>query len=129
MTTLWTFKTANFRVECRAHPADDLDLSWDETGEAARRIDSGEYIAFDAEVAVFCRGVKVASEWLGGCIYNSGEEFVTSHRDADPMNRNCSIMRAERGNVAICHYFPAMVAEAIAEARRCLNDAPRLRAA
>jgi hypothetical protein len=45
-------------------------------------------------------------------------EFYTGHRDTDPMNRNCSIMRAARSeNVVICHYFPSMVQEAISAAR------------
>ena len=67
---------------------------------------------------------------LGGCAYKTVREFYTSHRDADPMNQDCSAMRAARGsNVAICHYFPDMVSEAIADARRNLADVPRIRAA
>ena len=58
------------------------------------------------------------------------ERFWTDHRDSDPMNRNCSIMRAARGgNVVICHYFPDMVRTAVDEARKALANIPYLRAA
>jgi len=37
------------------------------------------------------------------------------------MNRNCAPMRAARGdNVVVGHYFPQMVRQAIADARRTL---------
>ena len=31
--TIWFFETVNFRIEFNAAPEDDLDLSWDDTGE------------------------------------------------------------------------------------------------
>ena len=128
--TLWTFSTARFRVVCEIEPDFDLDLSFDDTGEVAEKLESGEYTAFQTRVAVYLDGNQIAADYLGGSIYANPEDFVTDHRDPDPMNRNSSLMRAERGdNVSICHYFPGMVSEAIAEARKALSNVPTIRAA
>jgi len=81
-------------------------------------------------VIVQLDGTIIGADLLGGSVYKSGEEsdFWTAHRDPDPMNRNCSIMRAKAGKpVAICHYFPEMVRAAIAEARDHLADIPTMR--
>ena len=128
--TLWKFDTARFSIVCTAEEEWDVDLSWDETGETAGKLASGEYVAFCAKVAVYLDGREIASDYLGQCIYDRSPDFVTAHRGPDPMDRNCSIMRAERGhNVAICHYFPDMVSVAISEARKALQDIPTMRAA
>lgn len=123
----WSFETARFCVALHIHEDPDMDLSWDEDGSAREGIESGKYVAFMAEIRVTLDGREVASDYLGGCIYNSVEELYTSHRDPDPMNRNCSIMRAASGNISICHYFPDMVREAIGQAREALSDVPTLR--
>lgn len=139
---VWTFQTARFAICLFAEPeemdpADSFDF--DEDIEAIR---DGTVEWFSASVVVFLKDAndpdatwqwrKVGSDHLGGCAYRTVREFYTSHRDPDPMNRNCSIMRAERGeNVCICHYFPGMVLEAIADARRTMaaDRAIRLRTA
>lgn len=121
---IYRFDIGRFTVVVNARPAMDLDLSWDETGETREKIESGELVAFDAQAAVFLNGAKIAEDWLGGCIYESTADFVEGHRDPDPMNRNSSIMRAERGdNVAICHYFPDMVRTAVKQAREWIDQA------
>ncbi len=128
--TLWEFKTDRFSVVCTAEEEWDVDLSWDDTGEVAEKLASGEYVVFCAKVAVYLDGREIATDYLGQCIYVDAEEFVTGHRDTDPINRNCSIMRAARGgNVVICHYFPDMVSMAISEARGALRNMPAIRAA
>lgn len=128
---LWQFRTAQFTVTLRAEGEWDLDLSWDETGEVTAKLESGEYVAFCAHVSVTWRGYEVGTDYLGQCIYADPADFATDHRDRDPMNRNCSIMRAARGPVSICHYFPDMVRQAVAEARKTVMEmrTPYIRAA
>jgi hypothetical protein len=129
----WSFETARFRVELelmrdRGYRYDGED----EDGETQRKLDSGEYVAFDSCVRVLLDGEEIASDWLGGSVYADGEEpqFWTAHRDSDFTNRNCSLMRIARGsNVCICHYFPDMVRQAISEARAYIAKFPKVRAA
>lgn len=134
--TVWEFRTARFRVVLEIEP-EDMDpadsFQFQEDIDAVR---NGEVEWFQAIVAVYCDGRKVAWDALGGCAYKTVQEFYTSHRDPDPMNRNCTIMRRawKGGNdpdakISICHYFPSMVSQAIAEARKVLGDVPRLRQA
>lgn len=131
--TAWEFKTARFRVCLEIRQ--DLDYRYDgddENGETQAGLDAGDFVAFDSLVRVFLDGVEVSSDSLGGSVYgvNDVAEFWTAHRGADPLDRNCSIMRAARGsNVCICHYFPEMVRQAIAAARATICNAPRLRCA
>ncbi len=125
METIWQFNTAHFRVAFETLPEDDLDLSWDESGEVAESIESGELTAFVARVAVYLKDGELALgvSYLGNCVYESAEQFYVSHRDSDPANRNCTAMRAARGeNVVICHYFPSLVREAVAAARKNLRQ-------
>ena len=124
MQTMWQFTIGRFTIRAAIQPSQDLDLSWCETGETARNLDSGLWEAFDTCVSVEFNGVEIASDWLCQSIYADPREFFTDHRCPDPMGRNCSLMRAARGdNVAICHYFPDMVRTAIAEARTWLASA------
>jgi hypothetical protein len=123
--TLWQFETKHFRVECLISPDDDADLSFDETGETQANVASDLWQAFCTEVRVVHKmtGAVLGTDSLCGSIYENPSDFVRDHRDRDPMNRNCSIMRAARGsNVSICHYFPGMVAEAIRAARQNYSD-------
>jgi succinate dehydrogenase/fumarate reductase-like Fe-S protein len=123
MTPQWEFNTARFRVTFTALP-EELDPS-DSFSDPAdiEAVRTGDVAWFCAKVAVECDGHQIAADYLGACAYRTVEEFVTGHRDPDPLNRNSSIMRAARGgNVVICHYFPDMVRTAIAEARKNLAD-------
>lgn len=120
--TVWSFETAQFRVTldvtpCQDDPADSFQFQ--EDIDAVR---DGTVEWFDAIVRVYFRGRELGADSLCCCAYNTVREFYTSHRDPDPMNRNCSLMRAKRGKVTtICHYFPDMVSIAIKEARRELT--------
>ena len=125
MAKLWEFKTKNFAIVLTAEDEWDVDVSWDETGQVAVDIERGDLEVFCAKVAVYFDGREIGSDYLGQCIYRDPAEFATQHRDPNPMNRNCSIMRAERGNVSICHYFPGMVSEAISNAREFLDKCSR----
>lgn len=115
---MWEFHTRNFTVKAQIAPEDDSpDFDDEETIEAISR---GEIDWFMARVVVLSLyGDELGSDYLGGCAYKDAQEFFSSHRDPDPMNRNSSLMRNARGdNVVICHYFPSMVSEAIKDARR-----------
>lgn len=120
---IWSFKTKNFTVCLDALPEDDLDLSWDGSGDARRGLDTGGYVAFCARAQAFDpEGRLLAADYLGNCIYESLEEFGSAHRDPDPLNRNSSIMRAKRGqHTAIGHYFPDMVRIVCRGARAALR--------
>jgi hypothetical protein len=131
--TLWSFSTARFRVSCEIceEPGYRYDGD-DEDGETQRMLDDGELIAFATRVGVFLDGVLIGADYLGGSVYSASDykTFTTAHRDPDPMNRNCSIMRASHPagpNVSICHYFPDMVRQAVSAARDYLADMPHLR--
>lgn len=125
--TVWSFKTRNFTVRLNLEPEyEPIDV--DDDGETAEAVERGDYLYFCAVVEVRYHGCTIGENVLGCCIYESAEDFYASHRDRDPMNRNCSVMRAARGNVVICHYFPDMVRQAIAEARKTLLGTPYIRA-
>ena len=131
--TVWSFKTARFSValEITYEPNYQYDGD-DEDGSIQDAIYRGDYVAFDSAVVVRLDGRVIANDYLGGSVYGADEvdHFWTDHRCADPMNRNCSIMRAARGgHVVICHYFPDMVRIAIGEARNALANVPYLRTA
>ena len=116
---LWRFCTKNLTVLLEVAPEDDEPDGYFSCPEDAAAVRNGEVEWFMARVRILNRlGETLGSDYLGACSYRTFKEFYTSHRDADPMNRNCTIMRDARGaNMVICHYFPSMVAQAIAEAR------------
>lgn len=134
MHTVWKFETARFLIELDIEPVEGFAYDGDdEDGSIQAALYSGEFIAFDSMVSVTLKGVgTIGFDSLGSSVYRSGEEseFWTAHRDSDPMNRNCTAMRAARGaNACIGHYFPDMVHAAIAQARSALCSAPRMRCA
>jgi len=84
--TMREFKTQNFHVVVDAVEETDIDLSWDETGETRRGLEDGTFIAFIARARVFFRGLEVASDYLGGCVYKSLDAFE-DHRECGKQNR------------------------------------------
>lgn len=125
--TVWEFRTAGFRIALEIEPEDMVPEDSFEFQDDIDAVRNGTVEWFCARVVVYHGDMRVAWDSLGGCAYNSVREFYTSHRDPDPMNRNCSAMRAARGGVYIGHYFPDMVRQAIREARETLCGAPKLR--
>ena len=122
METIWTFKTANYRIDADIAPSEYPDISWMDD-EQRESVAIGRLVFFDTRISVYKNGKRIGETWLGESCYYDDEmqDFITAHRDADPMNRNSSIMRAAKGdNVVICHYFPSMVKEAIDDARATL---------
>lgn len=77
--TIRQFETAHFTVIVDALPEHDLDLSWDDTGDVAAGLDSGRFISFVARARVMLHGEEIASDYLGGCVYESLDEFM-DHR-------------------------------------------------
>jgi hypothetical protein len=135
--TVWKFNTA--RLSVKLNLSRDPHFRYDgedKNGEVQRKLNCGEFIAFDSVVIVELDGKEIAADYLGGSVYswNNIHEFWTAHRDRDPMNRNCTIMRAAwraktggQNNVGIGHYFPDMVREACKEARAKLAELSEIR--
>lgn len=120
-TIMREFSTKNFRIVASVEPCRDLDLSWDDTGEVAGKLQSGEYEAFDSAVVVYWKGAEVGADYLGQSIYADPREFFVEH-----------IGLAAKSRADGCNYgsyFPDMVREAIGEARKALVDVPRIRRA
>jgi len=92
---VWTFSTDRFLIELSFAPCDDLDLSWDESGETRANLESGLWEAFDSRVRVFVDGVEIGCDYLSGSIYENPRDFIN-----------------EKGG-----YFHDMVRQAIKEAR------------
>lgn len=121
---LWRFETARFAVvlevqECRDDPSDQLD------DEGVAMIERGDAVWFDARVRVLNLGdeSELASDYLGCCHYSDFEDFYTAHRGPDPLDRNSTIFRAKHGdNACVCHYFPSMVLQAVAQARVAISN-------
>jgi hypothetical protein len=86
--TIREFETNNFRVVVDAIPEEDLDLSFDDSGETARKLENGTFIAFCARARVFLKatGQELSSDYLGGCIYESLRAFE-DHRECGIQNR------------------------------------------
>lgn len=128
METVWKFEIGRVRVLLNIEPEHGYQYDGhDPKKKIQSKLDSGEYVAFGSIVTVEMDGETIGEDSLWGSVYSLGTiaEFWTAHRDRNPMNRNCSIMRANHPagpKVSICHYFPDMVREAIREARIMLNS-------
>ena len=109
---IWQFKTARFMVEVTAEEESCFDLSWDKGGSVADGIESGEFEVFCAKCAVYFEGKEVASDFLGGCIYENIADF----------KNNSGINATGCGS-----YFSDMVKSAISEARLYFKNIPNLR--
>jgi hypothetical protein len=116
MQTIWNRRTPNFTVALSYEWDNDVDLSWDDTGEAREKIESGEWghYAFAVTVTENATGAEIGADYLGGSIYADPREFI-NHRQCGRQNREY----AARGETGRCgSYFTDMVAEAIDQARK-----------
>lgn len=129
MAIVWTFETDKLLIELECVRSYGYKYDGDdEDGETQAALNRGDLVAFDSFVRVHLkngesRAEPLAVESLYGSVYEKGRisAFWTDHRDPDPMNRNCSLFRKQRGeNSCIAHYFPDMVREAIRAAREIL---------
>lgn len=97
---------------------DDLDLSFDEDGSTLKGLQSGELMAFVARVRVFFNGNEVGSDYLGGCIYKSLEDFM-DHKECGEQNRAYEAA----GDPGRCgSHFSQMIATAVADARKTILE-------
>jgi hypothetical protein len=108
---IWKFETQQFKIELAFGPeydAPDWDFeSEEERAELYEKINDGRLSWFCARVRVLWNGQEISADYLGGCCYESVEDFK---RDG---------------------YFRDMVRTAISEARDYFKtiDLPKLRAA
>ena len=69
------FKTARFTVRITAEEDFDLDLSFDDTGEVAEKLESGEYVNFCVKAECFLDGNSIATDYLWECVYEDPKDF------------------------------------------------------
>lgn len=114
---VWEFKTARFTVALEV--TRDYNFRYD-SGEFVAFDDSGDFVAFDSVVKVELDGEEVGWAALCGSVYGRDDysDFWTAHRTSEPEYRN----RQPGQSYIVCHYFPGMVAEAIAMARAELRS-------
>lgn len=74
---MWSFETEHLRIEWAIAPDDDVDTSFDETGETVEKLNSGEWQAFMSRVQCVHKdtGAVLAVDYLGGSIYENPAEF------------------------------------------------------
>lgn len=77
VTRMWKFETKNFLITWDIEPDEDVDASFDETGETQRKLDSGEWEAFESIMTCTYKptGAVLAEEALCGSIYADPSEF------------------------------------------------------
>jgi len=86
-----------FKITFHAEIEEDLDLSFDETDEVDKMLDSGEWVAFCAHVEVSKEGIVLSDQYLGQCIYTNYESFYTLHKGdyfADMVNEGIEEAKA-----------------------------------
>lgn len=67
-----------FTIAFHAEIEQDLDLSFDETGDTQRNLDTGHWVVFCAHVEVSKEGIVLSNQYLSNCIYASYECFYNS---------------------------------------------------
>lgn len=80
-------------------PSDSFDYEEEDMADLLEKIDRGVYLWFMAKVTASKAGVELGADYLGGCCYESAEDFM-----------------AEGG------YWEDMVSEALEEARKKITE-------
>ena len=125
---VWKFETKNFRISLDIAPETDDPRDHFEFPEDIAAVTNGDVMWFMARATVSCLGHIISQDYLGSCAYKNIKDFIASHRDEDPMNRNSSIMRQVRGNnVSIGHYFPDMIRTAVNDARQSHHNLSQIK--
>jgi len=68
------------------HPRDSFDDSCHDIDEICEDIDSGNLDWFMLRVRVLVEGLELASEYLGGCLYEDPKEILTDGTAEDIIN-------------------------------------------
>lgn len=58
------------------HPRDVFDDSCDDIDEICRKIDNGTYTWFIARVEAYKQGILLATDYLGGLLYENPKDFI-----------------------------------------------------
>ena len=119
-TVMWSFKTKNFRIIASIkHDWSYVYDGDDEAGETQAALNAGSLVAFDASVIVYMRGQEVGA----GPISADRSTGSTMRRHSlptivRPIRRSAiAPVSGRNSGTLICHYFPDMVRDAIANAR------------
>lgn len=115
---MWRFETAQFAVVAYIAPDDEADLSWADA-ETIDAINTGEFAVFGMIVEVEKNGHVIGRDSLWNCVERNPSQCFSEHWKAEKSFRNTLELKAN--NMAVCHYFPSMVAQAIADARSTLE--------
>ena len=75
-------------------------FDFDGADEVIQGIQDGRYEWFDAKIAAFKNGIELASDYLGGCCYETFATFVTDGGYYDEM-RQTVINEARQAIVAL----------------------------
>lgn len=119
----WSYETARFFIGFYAEEEDtspEKAMEFDDQIEFAKSGDPGAW--FYARVSVYLKDenpydwTELGRDGLGGCSYNSVEEFYTAWRTSPDEYRNTLANKDKK--IVICHYFPDMVRTAIMQARK-----------
>jgi hypothetical protein len=115
--TIREFKTKNFTVIVDAIEddcgIDDLHSEPEAQQEIIDNLNSGKWIQFTARARVLYHGNTIASDYLGGCVYTSLEEFA-DHIESAKYKRETG---RNTGS-----YFADMIATVCAEARKAILE-------
>ena len=111
LENIYTFHTRNFTVTVDAMEEDYPDFSFDDTGETQKMIERGDWLCFMVKATLSFRGVEIAEDYLGQCIYENTRDF----RD------NIGI----RKHKGVGSYFSDMIRNVIQEGRSTLALIPK----
>ena len=108
--TIRQFNTRRFAVALQYAP--DADADYD-----------GDGMAYVFRVVVLCDGLEIAADYLGESVYYDPGDFAREHLGAGARGAHAGLVMRTGA------YFPDMLRAAIAEARKRIADAPRMRGA
>ena len=114
------FNTKNFTVTVDALTDNDIDLSFaEDADEIIEQLESGELTAFCVRASVYMHGIELGSDYLGGCLYKSIDEFQ-DHIESGKYKREQEKKHGKKINVG--SYFVDVVRQAISEARLRMKE-------
>ena len=91
----------SFQIELATEPewdAPDWDFEEGEKQKLLEDIESGKVLWFVARVRAYKAGVLLATDYLGGCCYNSVKDFLDVHGYYGDMRR--TVVDAARAKLA-----------------------------
>jgi hypothetical protein len=103
LENIYTFNTRNFEVRVDALEEYCPDFSFDETGETAQMIERGDWICFAVRASISFKGMDIAEDYLGNCIYENIRDFRN-----DP-------------------YLLDMIRNVVCEGRKTINSIPKIK--